>query len=103
MSRKVNWGVIGSGGIARRRTIPEGITRADDAKRTAVYDANAEVNEEVAMQFDTTAAGSLEEFLSSGIDAVYVATPAYLHYEHVLSCTRAGKHVLCEKPLGMTL
>ena len=103
MSRKVNWGVIGSGGIARRRTIPEGITRADDAKLTAVCDANAEVNEEVAKQFDTTAAGSLEEFLSSGIDAVYVATPAYLHYEHVLSCARAGKHVLCEKPLGMTL
>jgi len=103
MSRKVNWGIIGSGGIARRRTIPEGITRADNAKLTAVYDANAEVNEEVAKQFDTTAAGSLEELLSSGIDAVYVATPAYLHYEHVLSCARAGKHVLCEKPLGMTL
>lgn len=102
MSRKVNWGVIGSGGIARRRTIPEGITRASNAKLTAVYDANSEVNMEVAEQFDAAAAGSLEELLSSDIDAVYVATPAYLHYEHVLSCARAEKHVLCEKPLGMT-
>jgi predicted dehydrogenase len=102
MSRKVNWGVIGSGGIARRRTIPEGITRANSAKLAAVYDANSEVNVEVAEQFDATAAGSLEELLGSDIDAVYVSTPAYLHYEHVLSCARAGKNVLCEKPLGMT-
>ncbi|MBI5397272.1 MAG: Gfo/Idh/MocA family oxidoreductase, partial [Verrucomicrobia bacterium] len=60
------WGVIGSGGIARRRTIPEGITQASNAELVAVFDPNAEANQAVA-------------------------------------CAKAGKHVLSEKPLGMTV
>ena len=99
---KVKWGVIGAGGIARRRTIPEGILPAGNAELVAVYDVNSEVNAEVAGQFDVSASGSLEELLRSDIDAVYVATPANLHCEHTLACVRAKKHVLCEKPLGMT-
>ncbi|MFC1715993.1 Gfo/Idh/MocA family protein [Candidatus Poribacteria bacterium] len=102
MSSKVKWGVIGAGGIARRRTIPEGILPADNAELVAVYDANAEVNAAAAEQFSVSASGSLEELTSSDIDAVYVATPANLHREHALACARAKKHVLCEKPLGMT-
>ncbi|WP_051189192.1 Gfo/Idh/MocA family protein [Halalkalibacillus halophilus] len=38
----------------------------------------------------------------SEVDAVYVATPNTMHFEHVMSCLAAGKHVLCEKPLFMT-
>ena len=101
MSGKVKWGVIGAGGIARRRTIPEGIVPAENAELVAVYDANAEVNAEMAEHFDVSASGSLEELLLSDIDAVYVATPANLHFEHTLACARSKKHVLCEKPLGM--
>ncbi|MGB9606205.1 MAG: Gfo/Idh/MocA family protein, partial [Bryobacteraceae bacterium] len=37
------------------------------------------------------------------LQAVYVATPVYTHREQVLACARAGKHVLCEKPLGLTV
>lgn len=103
MNSKIRWGVLGSGGIARRRTIPEGITRANNAQLAAVFDTNAQVNAEVAQQFHATPAASLEELLASDIDAVYVATPAYLHHDHVEACARAGKHVLCEKPLGMSV
>ena len=103
MSKKVKWGVLGSGGIARRRTIPEGIVTADNAELVAVSDINAEANAEVAKEFDALAADSLSEMLKADIDAVYVATPANLHCEHVLGCAEAGKHVLCEKPLGMTV
>ena len=102
MSNRVKWGVIGAGGIARRRTVPEGILPAGNAELIAVYDVNAEVNAEVAKQFSVSASSSLEELLRSDIDAVYVATPANLHREHTLACVRAKKHVLCEKPLGMT-
>ncbi|HUS46637.1 MAG TPA: Gfo/Idh/MocA family oxidoreductase [Phycisphaerae bacterium] len=99
----IRWGVIGSGGIARRRTIPEGIAPADNAELVAVYDVNADANAEVAEEFSAQAAGSLEELLAADIDAVYVASPASFHREHVLAAAAARKHVLCEKPLGMTV
>ena len=101
MTDKIKWGVIGSGGIARKRTIPEGIMNADNANLIAVYDINTEANAEVAGEFNARAAGSIDELLAADIDAVYIATPANLHHEQVLACARAGKHVLCEKPLGM--
>lgn len=103
MKNKIKWGVIGSGGIARRRTIPEGIVPAENAGLTAVYDINPEANAAVAKQFNAKAAGSIDELLKSDIDAVYVASPANMHFEHVRACANAGKHVLCEKPLGMSV
>ena len=103
MSDKIKWGVLGSGGIARRRTIPEGIMAAGNAELVSVYDINAKANAEVAKQFGVSAAGSIEELLASDIQAVYIATPANMHCEQVLACAKAKKHVLCEKPLGMTV
>jgi 1,5-anhydro-D-fructose reductase (1,5-anhydro-D-mannitol-forming) len=101
MPEPVKWGVIGSGGIARRRTIPEGLTTASNARLVAVYDINSTVNREIAGQFGATAVTSVDALLGSGVDAVYIATPVHLHCQLALDCFRAGKHVLCEKPLGM--
>lgn len=101
--RRVRWGVIGSGGIAQRRTIPEGIVPAANALLAAACDVNQEVNRQVAGRFGAKAARSLDELLESGVDAVYVATPVHVHCEQVLACARAGKHVLCEKPLGLNV
>ncbi len=103
MAGKIKWGVIGSGGIARRRTIPEGIVAGGNCELGAVFDVNSQANAEVAKEFGAVAAGSIDELLGSDVDAVYIATPAVLHYEQVLACAKAGKHVLCEKPLGMTV
>ncbi len=102
MTKKIKWGVIGSGGIARRRTIPEGIMAAKNAELVGVYDIDKATNAQVAEQFKATACDSLDELLNCGIDAVYVATPANMHFEQVIAAARAGKHVLCEKPLGMS-
>ena len=99
---KVKWAVLGSGGIAQRRTIPEGIVAADNAELVAVFDLNQEVNEAVAKEFGATAVSSQEELLASDADVIYIATPACLHFEQVQACAKAGKHVLCEKPLGMS-
>ncbi len=101
--QKIKWGVIGSGGIARRRTIPEGIVPAENAILQSVYDINPEANSEVAAETGAAAAGSVGELLDSGIEAVYVASPAHAHLKHVLACAEAGRHVLCEKPLGLTV
>jgi predicted dehydrogenase len=103
MKNKVRWGVIGSGGIARRRTIPEGIVPADNAELVAVYGTNRATNQEVAKQFNVKAAESIDNLLASGIDAVYIASPVAPHEAQVLACAKAGKHVLCEKPLGRTV
>jgi predicted dehydrogenase len=103
MDNKVKWGVIGSGGIARRRTIPEGIRNEAKAKLAIVYDINAEVNLAVAEEFNAKAAKSIEELINSDTEAVYIASPANMHMDHVIACAKGNKHILCEKPLGMTI
>lgn len=102
MENKIKWGVIGSGGIAKRRTIPEGIMNADHAVLASVYDINAESNAAVAREFGANAVNSIEELIQSGVDAVYIASPVNKHFEHVIACAKGKKHILCEKPLGMT-
>jgi predicted dehydrogenase len=102
MKNKVRWGVIGSGGIARRRTIPEGITTAANAELVGVFDVNQQANTEVARQFHAQSANSIEELLRADLDAVYIATPANLHTQQACQAAAAGKHVFCEKPLGLT-
>ncbi|HWS00780.1 MAG TPA: Gfo/Idh/MocA family oxidoreductase [Prolixibacteraceae bacterium] len=103
MKKEVLWGVIGSGGIARRRTIPEGILPAKNGRLISVFDIGREVNEAVANQFNAVASQTIEELLQSGIDAVYIATPVNVHLEQVILAAQAGKHIFCEKPLGLTI
>src|SRR5579871_2671343 len=102
-SGKIKWGVIGSGGIARRRTIPEGFIPAANARLVSVYGTNAATNHEVSREFGAQEADSVEALLASDIEAVYVASPVQAHLSQVLACARAGKHVFCEKPLGRTV
>lgn len=103
MGTQIRWGVIGSGGIARRRTIPEGIAVAANARLAAVCGANPQTTAEVAATFGAQPCESIEALLATDVDAVYIATPPYLHCEQALACARAGKHVLCEKPLGLNV
>ncbi|MCX7885676.1 MAG: Gfo/Idh/MocA family oxidoreductase [Verrucomicrobiae bacterium] len=103
MNGKVKWGVVGSGGIARRRTIPEGIVPASNATLVAVFDPDSKANEAVAAQFGARAVNSLEELLRCDIDAVYIASPPAVHRAQTIASAKAGKHVLCEKPLGLTV
>jgi predicted dehydrogenase len=98
--KKIRWGVIGSGGIARRRTIPEGFVPASNAVLVSVYGTNRATNHDVAREFAATAVDSIDALLAGEIDAVYVASPVQAHEAQVLACAKAGKHVLCEKPLG---
>ena len=97
----IKWGVIGSGGIAQRRTIPEGIVQAKHAELVTVYDINLEVNKSVAAKFNAEAVQSIRELLDSDIDAVYIASPVNMHLEQAIACAKGKKHIFCEKPLGM--
>ncbi len=103
MEKIINWGVIGSGGIAKRRTIPEGIIPAKHANLVAVYGTNAETNKSVAEEFNAKAVNSIQELINSDIDAIYIASPVDAHLNQVIECAKGKKHILCEKPLGLNL
>ena len=101
----IGWGVVGASGIADRRTIPEGIMPAKNGRLVAVMGRNEERTRAVAAKY-----GGVRWYLSEAelladkeIEAVYIATPTYLHAEQTIHALRAGKHVLCEKPMAMNL
>jgi predicted dehydrogenase len=95
--------VLGSGGIALRRTIPEGLLPASNARLVSVCGTDPAKNRALARSLGVEAAPDLDALLCSGIDAVYIGTPPKGHLEQVARCARAGKHVLCEKPLGLSV
>jgi predicted dehydrogenase len=68
-----------------------------------VYDVNTVANREVAEQFGAKVCARERDLLESDCTAIYIATPANLHCDQAIRAARAGKHVLCEKPLGMTV
>ena len=100
---KIRWGVIGCGGIARRRTIP-GLCAAENAELVAVMDTNGAFAEEVKAEFGAKYAFTeIEPLLAlAEIDAVYIATPVFCHKEQVIMAADAGKHILLEKPIATT-
>lgn len=102
MAKKVRWGVIGCGGIARIRTIP-GMLLTENAELVSVMDLNRTIAEEVREQFGAQKAyDRAEELLENDeLDAVYIATPVFTHAPLTKLAADYGKNVLCEKPLGL--
>lgn len=98
----VNWGVIGCGGIADRRTIP-GMMQAKNARLVAVMDVVPEATRRVQEKYACPKSYDTAEALLADpeIQAVYIATPVYLHKDQVIAAARAGKHILVEKPLAL--
>ncbi|SDJ23760.1 Gfo/Idh/MocA family protein [Salimicrobium halophilum] len=102
---KIRWGVIGTANIAKKQLIPA-ITRARNAEVTAVATgSDIEKAEQVAEQFEMEKAyDSYEKLLDDpDIDAVYIPLPNHLHKEWTIKAAEKGKHILCEKPLGLTM
>lgn len=103
MKETVKWGVIGCGGIAARRTIPEFTKMVSNAEIVSVMDISSETARKVAGTFDVPHFCSTEqELLAQPIDAVYIATPQNVHCRQVVLAANAGKHILCEKPLAVS-
>ena len=102
--KPVCFGVIGCGGIADRRTIPEGILPSALCELAAVMDRDPACARAVAAKYNARALDQVEELLAlPEIEAVYIATPNCFHKDQVIAAARAGKHVLVEKPLALTL
>lgn len=101
---KIRWGVIGAGGIAARRTIPEFLDMLSDVELVSVMCKTAESAAKVAARFNVPHHTSDEdELLAQDLDAVYIASPQDVHCEQVIKAAAAGKHILCEKPIAISL
>ncbi|MGE4565599.1 MAG: Gfo/Idh/MocA family protein [Victivallaceae bacterium] len=98
--RIVQFGIIGTGAIAEIHA--EALSRASQAKLVAVYDQNPTRSAAFSERHNCRAAADLTSFLASDVEAVTIATPSGLHAEVAIPAARAGKHILCEKPLEVT-
>ncbi len=95
--------VIGCGKIAQVRHLPE-YAQNPKAKIEAVYDLNYERAEEIASAYRAAACRNVEELLENPeIEAVSICVANAFHCEMAIKALRAGKHVLCEKPMAITL
>lgn len=101
MTRKIKWGIIGPGKIAKK--FAASLREVKDAELYAVASRSLERAKVFAGNENARKAfGSYEEMLrDEEIDVVYIATPHVFHYEHTLLCLQYGKPVLCEKPFAM--
>jgi predicted dehydrogenase len=100
--RNINFGVIGAGGIARRKTIP-GLLRATNCRLVAVM--NPSHAAEIAAEFGVKRAYTRDTDLLADpeVEAVYIASPVWCHLRQIKLAAAAGKHILCEKPLTLNL
>lgn len=101
--RKVKWGVVGAGGIADRRTIP-GMMLAKNAELVAVMEINMEFAERIRAKYGAKYAydNALDLINNPEVEAVYVASPVLYHVEPAIAAAKAGKPLLCEKPIAIT-
>ena len=96
-------GIIGCGKIAQVRHLPEYATNPD-CKLVAYYDKNLARAHEVAAQYGGTVYNSYFELLNNpDIDAVSICVENRAHAEIATAALYAGKHVLCEKPMAISL
>ncbi|MDR2759550.1 MAG: Gfo/Idh/MocA family oxidoreductase [Spirochaetaceae bacterium] len=102
--KKLSWGVIGAGGIADRRTLP-GMMLAKNASLAAVMEIEAGPAETLRKKYNAAKAyTSVEELLADPVvEAVYIASPVSAHYKQALAAAEAGKHILIEKPVALSL
>lgn len=98
---RLAFGVIGAGGIARRRTIPA-MLGSKHCRVVAVMDPVAPGA--VAAEFGIPRSyDDLDALLADGeVEAVYIASPVMCHARQIELAAAAGKHILCEKPLTAT-
>jgi len=99
----VRWGILGAARIAVKHVIPA-IETSGHSRIEAVASRDRAAAERVAAQFGIPrACGSYEALLADpNIDAVYIPLPNHLHVPWSLRAIDAGKHVLCEKTIGLT-
>jgi len=104
MSTKVRWGVLSTAAIGVKKVIPA-MQKGEWSEVTAIASRDIHKAEAVAQALGIARAyGSYEELLADPqIEAIYNPLPNQLHVPWSIKAAEAGKHVLCEKPLSLTV
>ena len=99
---EIKWGLIGCGDISKKRVAP-GLRDAKNSRLISVNRSDFSKTESFAKEFGAEKwIKDWKDLISdSDINAVYIATPVYLHAEQTIAAAEAGKHVLCEKSMAM--
>jgi predicted dehydrogenase len=100
---RLRWGVLSTASIARKKWIP-GVRRGSRGDVVAIGSRDGAVARRVAQELSIPRAHDSYEALLADpdIDAVYIPLPNHLHLEWTIAAARAGKHILCEKPLALS-
>jgi len=105
--RKVRYAVMGLGNIAQVAVLPAFAHARENSELVALFSSDEQKLKALAERYDVKITGSYEDLdriLAQGeIDALYVATPNTEHRSALERAARAGVHVLCEKPLAVTV
>lgn len=100
---KVGWGVIGLGIHAVERMLPA-LARSRNARLVGVYSRRPTVTREIAGRYAARGYQTFEDALRDpAVQVVYLATPHDVHAEQTLRCAEAGKHILVEKPMALSV
>jgi predicted dehydrogenase len=102
--KKIRWGVLSTAKIAREKVIPA-TQRSELGSVVAIASRDLVQAKDVATKLGIERAyGSYDELLSDpNVDAVYIPLPNHMHVPWSLRALAAGKHVLCEKPIGLSV
>jgi predicted dehydrogenase len=101
MGRQLGFGFIGAGEIAVASA--KAAAGAEHATIARVFDTRGDLAQDLAATYGGQAAGSVEELLADpAVEAIYICTPHFLHRDLAVQAASAGKHVLIEKPMGVS-
>lgn len=99
---KMGFGLYGSGLVAPFHA--KALQASEKAKLAAIAARNPETRAKLAAEYGCKAYATLEEMLADPeVQAVNILTPNHVHFEAVMQCARAGRHILVEKPPAMSL
>ena len=100
--KKVKWGIAGCGRFAENSFLPA-TKQARKSSVISLYSRDMNRAKSLASKFGVqNSFNNYDDFLNSDIDAVFISSPNAHHYEQVVRAARAGKNILCEKPIAMT-
>jgi predicted dehydrogenase len=104
MSKRIRWGVLSTAAIGLMKVIP-GMQKGEYTSIVAIASRGLAQAQKAATELGIpTAYGSYEELLADpDIDAIYNPLPNHLHVPWTIKAAEAGKHVLCEKPISLTV
>lgn len=104
MTATLRWGILGCGNVAEHKGGPP-LYSVEDSELIAVMRRDQAKAEDFAERHGAKRAYSdVDKLLSDDeINAIYIATPPNLHCEQTIHAARAGKHILCEKPMAMSV